>query len=145
MPDSESSSDESEPESSAIAAPTTEQQREAEEREDPELAALQKELDEMNVEQSNLFAPLAEEPTGATLSNDPTSRVAFSHSPYHLGKTQGLFSSGHVNESKSITELKLTMMSLENRLAILRASPKFDAHSADVERATLLVDQAERP
>lgn len=147
LPEDEASDSEPEPDTHE----PTEEQLEQEQTVDPELAALQKELDDMNLEQANLFAPLSDsadqDPTGAKmkLSKDPTPRVTFSHSPYHHGKTQGLFSSGHVNESKSITELKLTMMSIENRLAILRASPNFDAHSADIERATLLVEQSERP
>lgn len=84
---------------------------------------------------------VAQSSTGAKMHHAST----HSHSPYSSARTQGLFSSGHVKESDSITELQLTMLNLQNRLDVIRASSGFDPKHPEVVQAQLLVQQSEMP
>jgi hypothetical protein len=119
----------------------------------PAAAALATEMQSMfqkfKLDRESIAAPQSD----ADASIDPTPaqatgakmRTHHSHSPYKSARTQGLFSSGHVRESDSITELQLTILNLENRLDVIRASAAFDPKHPDVVQAQLLVKQTEMP
>lgn len=117
---------------------------EPEKEDDLDLSTMQRKLQRMNIEQDNMFEPLQQLESNET-GKKMKPRVTFSHEPYKSAHTHGLFSSGHVKESKSLTEIKLTMMNIENRLQVLRANAKFDATHPEVQRAMLLVDQSLQP